>query len=142
MIQMNLQNRNRLKELRTSFWLGEGEGGVRGLEMDRYTLLYLGWITSMDVLYSTGISVQCCVAAWMGTGFGEEWIHVYVWLSLFALHLRPSQHCLLIGYEKKVKGKVAQPFPALCVPMGYSPWNSPGHNTGVGSLSLPFPLTK
>ena len=139
---MNLQNRNRLKELRTSLWLGEGEGVVRGLGMDRYTLLYLRWITSMDLFYSTGISVQCCVAAWTGTGFGGEWIHVYVWLSLFAVHLRLSQHCLLIGYKKKVKGKVAQPCPALCVPMEYSPWNSPGHSTGVGSLSLPFPLTK
>ena len=25
-------------------------------------------------------------------------IHVYVWLSPFALHLKLSQHCLLIGY--------------------------------------------
>ena len=26
-------------------------------------------------------------AAWMGAEFGGEWIHVYVWLSPFALHL-------------------------------------------------------
>ena len=33
--------------------------------------------------------------------------------------------------------KVAQPCPTLCNPHGlYSPWNSPGQNTGVGSLSL------
>ena len=37
----------------------------------------------------------------------------------------------------KVKMKVAQSCPALCDPWTtYSPWNSPGHNTGVGSLSL------
>ena len=24
--------------------------------------------------------------------------YVYVWLSPFAVHLKPSQHCLLIGY--------------------------------------------
>ena len=25
--------------------------------------------------------------------FGGEWIHVYVWLSRFAVHLKLSQHC-------------------------------------------------
>jgi len=33
------------------------------------------------------------VAAWMGAEFGGEWIPVYMWLSQFALHLKPSQHC-------------------------------------------------
>ena len=74
----------------------------------------------MDLLYSTENSVQCYVAAWMGMGFGGEWIHVYVWLSLLAVHLKLLQHCLLIGYEKKVKGKVAQPCPTRCVPMDYT----------------------
>ena len=36
-------------------------------------------------------------------------MHVYVWLSPFAVHLKPSQHCLLIGYtpiqNKKEKKK-------------------------------------
>ena len=32
--------------------------------------------------------------------------------------------------------KVTQSCPTLCDPMDYSPWNSPGKNTGVGSLSL------
>ena len=33
--------------------------------------------------------------------------------------------------------KVAPSFLTLCNPMDYtSPWNSPGQNTGVGSLSL------
>ena len=36
----------------------------------------------------------------------------------------------------KVKVKVAQSCLTLCDPMDYSPWNSPGQNTGVGSLSL------
>ena len=35
-----------------------------------------------------------------------------------------------------VKVKVAQLCPTLCDSMEYSPWNSPGQNTGVGSLSL------
>ena len=38
---------------------------------------------------------------------------------------------------RKVKVKVAQSCLTLCDPHGlYSPWNSPGQNTGVGSLSL------
>ena len=32
--------------------------------------------------------------------------------------------------------KVAQSFPALGAHGLYSPWNSPGQNAGVGSLSL------
>ena len=35
----------------------------------------------------------------------------------------------------RVKVKVAQSCPTLCYPMD-SPWNSPGQNTGVDSLSL------
>ena len=38
-----------------------------------------------------GNSAQCFVAAWMGGEFGGEWIHVYVWLSPFAVHLKLSQ---------------------------------------------------
>ena len=41
------------------------------------------------------------------------------------------------GINDKVKVKVAQSCPILCDPMKlYSPWNSPGQSTGVGSLSL------
>ena len=35
-----------------------------------------------------------------------------------------------------VKVKVVWLCPALCNSMDYSPWNSPGQNTGVGILSL------
>ena len=66
--------------------------------MAMYTLLYLKWITKKDLLYSTGNSAQCYVAAWMGGEFGGEWIQVYVWRSPFTVHLKLSQHCLLIGY--------------------------------------------
>ena len=52
-------------------------------------------------------SAQCNVAAWMGGEFGGEWIHVYVWLSPFPVHLQVSQHWLLIRYtptqNKKLK---------------------------------------
>ena len=38
------------------------------------------------------------MAAWIGGEFEGEWIHVYVWLSSFAVHLKLAQHCLLISY--------------------------------------------
>ena len=51
---------------------GSEEGIVREFRMDVYTLLYLKWITNKDLLYSTGTSAQCYVAAWMGEEFGCE----------------------------------------------------------------------
>ena len=42
-------------------------------------LLYFKWITNRDLLYSTGNSAECYVAAGMGRGFGGEWIHVYTY---------------------------------------------------------------
>ena len=47
-------------------------------------------------LYKKSRADQCYVAAWKGE-FGGEWIHVYIWLGFFAVHLKLSQH-LLIGY--------------------------------------------
>ena len=60
---------------------GEGwrEGIVREFGMDMCTLLYLKWITNKDLLYSTGISAQCQVAAWMGGDFagGSGYMDMY-----------------------------------------------------------------
>ena len=85
--------------------------------MDVYTLLYLKWVTKKDLLYSTGNSAQCYMAAWMGGEFGREWIPVCVWLSPFAIHLKLSQHCLLICFEsesvsRSVKSNSATPWTA------------------------------
>ena len=52
------------------------------------TLLYLKWIINKDLLYSTGDFAQCYAAAWMGGEFAAEWMHVYVWLSPLAVHLK------------------------------------------------------
>ena len=41
----------------------KGEGMVRESGMDMYTQFYLKWITNKDLLYSTGNSAQCSVAA-------------------------------------------------------------------------------
>ena len=66
---------------------------IRVFEIDMYTLLRLNWITNKGLLRCTGNSAQCYVAAWMGGEFGAEWMHVYVWLSPFGIHLKQSQHC-------------------------------------------------
>jgi len=72
--------------IRSSGWTG------------RYTLLYLKWITSKDLLHSSWNSIQCYVAAWMGGKFGGEWIHVHVWLT-YTLHCSPETiTTLLTGY--------------------------------------------
>ena len=68
------------------------KGLIREFVRDTYALLYFKWITNKDLLYSTGNSAQCYAAAWMGGEFGGEWIHAYVWLSPFAVHLKLSQH--------------------------------------------------
>ena len=39
------------------------------------------------------LAAAAAAAAWMGAEFGGEWIHVYVWLSPFSVHLKLSQHC-------------------------------------------------
>ena len=67
------------------------EGIVGDFGKVMYTLLYLKWITNRDILYSTWNSAQCYVPALMGGTFGREWIHVYVWLSPLAVHLKLSQ---------------------------------------------------
>ena len=96
MIQMNFSTKqtHRLREWIYGCWKkGWEEGIVREFGMDMYILLYLKWITKKVLLYSTGNSAQCYVAAWMGGEFGGEWIHVYVWLSLVAVHLKLSWYC-------------------------------------------------
>ena len=58
-----------------------------------YALLYLKWMANRDLPHITGNSAQCYVAAWMGGKFRGEWIHVYIWLSPFAVYLKLSQCC-------------------------------------------------
>ena len=94
-----LQNRKRLTDLENELLVAGGvgkawgEGTVKEFGMDTDTLLYLKWITSKDLLYGTGNSAQCYVAAWMGGKFWGEWIHVDAWLGIFPAHLELSQHC-------------------------------------------------
>ena len=75
----------------------------------------------------------------MGGEFGGEWIHVYVWLSPFAVHQKLWQHC-----EPAVSH--CQHLLLGCLRLFATPWtvahqaplsmDSPGENTGVGCHSL------
>ena len=78
-------------------WWGDSQGVWDG---HVHTAIFKMDITK-DLLSSTGNSVHCYVAAWMGGEFGGERIHAYVWPSPFPVHLKLSQHCLLIGYTLK-----------------------------------------
>ena len=101
------KTRKRVADLKHELTVARGKGGgeriVREFGMDMYTLLYFKWITNKDLLYNTWNSAQCYVAAWMGGELEGEWIHVYVWLSHIAGHLKLSQHCQLDTSQYKIK---------------------------------------
>ena len=42
------------------------------IRIDMHTLPYVKWITNKELLYSTGNSAQCYVAAWKGGVLGEN----------------------------------------------------------------------
>ena len=58
-------------------------------------------------------------------------MYVYIWLIPFAVQQRLTQHC-----KATMKVKVTQQSDSLQPRELYSPWSSPGQNTGVSSLSL------
>ena len=60
---------------------------------DNYKVKEYDFISNKDLLYSTGNSAECYVAAWREVEFGREWVHVDVWLSPFPVHLKLSQQC-------------------------------------------------
>ena len=110
---------------------------VREFEVDMYTWLNLKWITNKDLLYNTGNSVQCYVAAWMGGEFGGEWIHRYVWLSPFAVHLKLSQHCQSAIPQYKIKSLKNKRCIYRCISNGtqLSHKTDPAINEGPHGLS-------
>ena len=50
--------------------------------------------------------------------FGGEWIHVYICWSLFTIHLKLSQHGMLVGYTpihiKKLRKNKYQIIQKVC----------------------------
>ena len=77
-----------------------GEGIVREPGMDMDTLLCLTRRTSKDLLSGTGNSAQCHVAAWIGGEVEGECIHVYVWPSPCAVHLKLNHNIVNWLYSK------------------------------------------
>ena len=90
---MNLQSRKRLPDLENELMVARQKGGGR----DSYRVwdgrVHTAVFNNKDLLYSTGNSAQCYVAAWMGGEFGGEWLHVHVRLSPFTVHQKLSQCC-------------------------------------------------
>ena len=56
--------------------LGRGINWEIGIDI--FTLLYLEWMISKDLLYSIGKSTQYSVVTYMGKESEKEWICVYV----------------------------------------------------------------
>ena len=80
-----------------------GEEVIREFGMDKYTVLYLKWITNKDLLCNAGNSPQCYVAAWMGRGL---WENRYTYMMAESLCCPPDTIAtLLISYTPIKKKK-------------------------------------
>ena len=67
-------------------------------------------ITNKDLLYSTGNSAQCDVAAWMGGGLGESgYLHRHGWVPLLSTG---NYHNIVNRLYSNIKWKVC--FKSLC----------------------------
>ena len=122
-----LGQRSRIPMLSKASCYGSQEGGIVV-----YTLLYLKWITSTDLLYSTWNFAQCCMAAWMQGGWGRMCtyiymcIYIYGWvplLSTWNYHNIVNRLCMR-GW---VLAKALQLCPTLCDSMDCSPPGSSVH---------------
>ena len=70
-----------------------GEGRVREFGMDVYHCCTENGYPRRTRCVEHMEITQCYEAAGMEREFWGEWIHVYVSLNPFAVHLKPSQHC-------------------------------------------------
>ena len=80
--QMNLQNRKRLPDLENAFMVAGGRIGRRDREfgVDRYTLLYLKWITKKGLLNSLRCRELCSMVCGSLDGRGDwEKIDRYIY---------------------------------------------------------------
>ena len=73
--------------------------------------------------------------SWKTSYLKESLLSDKTFISIFILSVLLQRS---ISFIEKIMMKFAQSCPTLCDPMDYtySPWNSLGQNTGVGSLSL------
>ena len=100
-----------------------GEGVVRELGVDMYTLLYFKWIANKNSLYSTENSAQCFVTAWMVGSFRENGSMHVMAESLCYSH--ETVTTLLTGHQFS---SVTQSCPTLCDPMNHSTPGLPAHH--------------
>ena len=89
--------------------------------MDMHTLLYLKWTTNKVLLYRTGSSAQCYMAAWMG-GESEGNGHkcMYGWVALL-----PTCNYPLLTVSGWMDGMRVQSCLTLWDPMDGTPPGSP-----------------
>ena len=103
-------------------WLMRLSSSSMEFGMDLITLLCLKWTTNKDLLYSTGNSAQCYVAAWIKVRFGREWTYMYTygWVpSLFTWNCQNIVNWLC--------AESLQSCMTLCNPMDCSPLGSSVH---------------
>ena len=92
--------KNSDKDGKTASWLvvAKGEGGGGGMDWEfgisRCKLLYVGWIKSKVLLYSTGNYIQYHVISQNGKGYEKEYVYIYVYNWITLLYSRNlTQHC-------------------------------------------------
>ena len=103
------------------------------------------WVLHAYILLTKSDSFFCSNAidyllinitlSWKTSYLKESLLSDQTFISIFILSVLLQRS---ISFIEKIMMKFAQSCPTLCDPMDYtySPWNSLGQNTGVGSLSL------
>ena len=76
------------------------------------------------------------ILLWLKNYFSIERYVLYAFASTRDIDSIIASNLYHFFFLSMMKVKVAQFCLTLCDPMNCSPWNSPGQNTGVGSLSL------
>lgn len=89
---MSVQNRKTLIDSENKFIVARGiEGRDKEFGINMYTMLHLKCIASKGLLHRELYSML--YGSLMEGKFLGDWMHVYVWLNPFAVHLKQSHHC-------------------------------------------------
>ena len=89
--------------LEKEFMVAKGKGIVREFEMDRYTLLYLKWITNKDLFYRVEVLLS---VTWQLDGRGVwERMDTCICMAESLCCLSETIRTLLIGYTPIYKRK-------------------------------------
>ena len=115
-----------------------------GTRVTSHSWFYKDWLLPPLVICSTlkyNPCVSCMTRGIQAVNTGDSWNCCWFHLPKVKCHEFHHPHNPSAGMPSSptvsVKVKVTQWCPTLCNPMDYTcPWNSPGQNTGLGSLSL------